>query len=311
MKAEVNALRKTRCSWLSLVFAVIAGGSSCAGPNQRPPRSSARASSAVHVGDTVTIRITDDAWLSTSVQVDRSGAVDVPGCGSLAAVGFTPEELAERIAVCFVRTGAHAERLEVLVTVRRVGRVLVLVGADRMRRRIPFEPGLTVTRAVAIVVAGSPPREIVLQRKSIPYKMDLRSILNGEEPDEPLESGDEIGIEADVALRGAELVDKGGSTMQVVARQQPEAGLENANCGDLWLESVALGVLKMGPAHPRAIYVADALRERCSKDTMIPTLLGACRRVRDERATALGQYGSEHPRMRVLDAQIAFCTRPE
>jgi hypothetical protein len=306
--ARANVQRAAVRGWICLLLATSACDPAGGSPARRPPRSPVVESSAVHAGDTVSVRITDDPWLSARLAVDPDGLVTMPGCGPLAVAGLDPDRIEDKIAACLVSSGAYEERPEVQVTaVDRAGEVALVVGPKRARRSLAFDPGLTLVRALATGLAGPAPRHVVLVRKSISYEIHVEAILEGSEIDEPLERGDEVLIAAEIAIRRGAPLDMRSPTPEPGADGSSGSDPRRGECGELLLDEVALGMLGTGPRHPRVVRVSDAIVDRCSKETVTSSLRDACLRARQERSAAAQSYGPAHPDTRALDAQLGVC----
>lgn len=250
------------------------------------------------------IQVADDPFLSDTRLIGQEGFANVPGCGPVHLAGLDLDEIERTIADCLVQNGVYDARPSVAVpAVERSGTVVLLVGENPVtRRRVPFEPGMTLVNAIASGMAESPDR-IVLRRKGQSFVIDLRPIFEGREADEPLERDDEIVVEAQLPVRSES---ERASSLGPPATPA-QSGLDGASCGDLLLEMAGLSASGMGAGHPRVLRVGEAIGARCSDETETPSLEKACTHAREELHRAQTTIGEAHPRARTLKAQIDLC----
>ena len=101
----------------------------------------------IAAGDSLSIKVFGENDLSPVVRVDESGAIDFPFLGELAVAGLTTNQLAERILQGLKGPYLVDPRVSVSISSYRP---FYIHGQVRSPGGYPFEPGLTVRKAVAL-----------------------------------------------------------------------------------------------------------------------------------------------------------------
>jgi polysaccharide export outer membrane protein len=128
-----------------LLFFLVSGATAAAiGETEAPIR---EGDYRIAAGDSVLIKVFGEADLSPEVKVDESGAIDYPFLGELAVAGLTTQQLAERILQGL--KGPYLVDPKVSVSIASY-RPFYIHGQVRSPGGYPFEPGLTIRKAVAL-----------------------------------------------------------------------------------------------------------------------------------------------------------------
>ena len=164
-----------------------------------------------------------------------------------------------------------------------------------------------LARELVLEGRGAPP-QIEVHRRGARYPIDVEVILCGDESDLSIEPFDTLVIEETFALRPSAPPARPRPAPADVDRTE---GISEESCGELLLDEVGLRAAGRGDRHPDVIATERAIVTRCTEDNVAQSMRDACRRAWQEHAAAAAHYGSAHPTMRALDAQLALCPSPE
>ncbi len=163
----------------------------CAGPqNLAPPpeASTPFTSNALNEGDVILIAFPGATNLTSTVKIPIGGTVKLAFAGEFQAAGKTTQELQDDILKTY---GAQLQLKEVNVTVLSSAATIYVSGAVLRPGRIPLDRPMTVMEAImecgGFDNSRARPGKVRIIRqhdgKQIPFEIDLRKALQGEETD--------------------------------------------------------------------------------------------------------------------------------
>jgi polysaccharide export outer membrane protein len=201
MRAVVAA-----CVVLVVASAAVAGCSS-----RRPPRAPiprARPTEALGAGDEIQIWVEgEEADVAPRYRLAPDGTIEPRGCPRLVASGKTPDALVVDLRACVARgraepaVGATGSRAEpaLRITVLSRERWVSVFGQVQKPGRAPFARARTITEAIMSSGGFTPAAstgQVRLQRsiegRAATFSIDVKRILDGEEPDLELDAGDSV-----------------------------------------------------------------------------------------------------------------------
>ena len=141
-------------------------------------------------GDDVRIITFGDTTLSGNFAVDESGFISMPLLGPVKASGLTTDAL-QAVVMGQLRSRKLFNAPSVVIEVATRRPVFVL-GEVQKPGRYTYEPGMTVTSAVAI--AGGYTYRAVKQRAEVTRQTDSGSVKGQADPDAPVQAGDVITV---------------------------------------------------------------------------------------------------------------------
>jgi polysaccharide export outer membrane protein len=139
-------------------------------------------------GDNVRVITFGDATLSGNFAVDESGNMSMPLLGAVKAGGLTTDAL-QAVVIGELRARKLFNDPSVVIEVATRRPVFVL-GEVQRPGRYPYEPGMTVTSAIAI--AGGYTYRAVKQRAEVTRQTDHGSVKGQIDPDAAAQAGDVI-----------------------------------------------------------------------------------------------------------------------
>jgi polysaccharide export outer membrane protein len=141
-------------------------------------------------GDEVRIITFGDATLSGNFAVDESGHISLPLLGQVKAGGLTTDALQAAVMEQLQsRKLFNAPSVVIEVATRRP---VFVLGEVQRPGRYSYEPGMTVTSAVAI--AGGFTYRAVKARVEVSRQTEQGSVKGQADPDAPVQAGDVVTV---------------------------------------------------------------------------------------------------------------------
>jgi polysaccharide export outer membrane protein len=193
---------------VALILASVAAAG-CS--SRRPPRAPiprAPPTEALGAGDEIQIWIEgDETDVASRYRLAPDGTIEPRGCPRLVASGKTLDALVVDLRACLARAGiepavgATASRAEptLRITVLSRERWVSVFGQVQKPGRAPFARARTITEAITYsggFTSAASTGQVRLQRtiegRAAAFSIDVRRILDGEEPDLELDAGDQL-----------------------------------------------------------------------------------------------------------------------
>jgi polysaccharide export outer membrane protein len=178
-----------------LVACLVAAGCSAKRPPRAPiPR--ATPTETLAAGDEIQIWVEGEGDVAARVRLAPDGTIEPRGCARVVASGKTPDALTAELRACMARTRVEpAVRVTVLSRDRRV----TVLGQVQKPGQVPFARARTITEAIAFSGGFTSTAwtahvrlERTIEAKRAVFAIDVKSILEGEEPDLELDAGDQL-----------------------------------------------------------------------------------------------------------------------
>ena len=187
---------------LLVLLVVIAMG--CAGCRPTPKAVSLpppQESSSLGPGDVFSLHIVGEDKLPSEYKVAPDGSVDIPYIKRIKADGLEPQELSSLIRERLISEQIYTNPSVIVGVVAYNSKRIVVSGEVKKEGSFPFEPGMTLTRAISqaggLTSLGKGWQIILrrkLKKKTKRVVVDYEAIRNNEIPDVPLQAGDTITI---------------------------------------------------------------------------------------------------------------------
>ncbi len=141
-------------------------------------------------GDDVRIITFGDTTLSGNFAVDESGFIAMPLLGPIKASGLTTDAL-QAVLTTELRSRKLFNAPSVVIEVA-TRRPFYVLGEVQKPGQYPYQPGMTVTSAIAI--AGGYTYRAVKQRAEVTRQTDHGSVKGQADPDAAVQAGDVITV---------------------------------------------------------------------------------------------------------------------
>lgn len=158
------------------------------------------------VGDKFELRIAGEDKFPTTYEVAPDGTADFPFIKRLKIDGLEPQEVAQRVREELVKQEYYSEPSVSVVVSSYNSKRIEVIGEVKKPGSFPLEPGMTLLRVISLaggLTSIGDASEVTIRRKLKGggvkrASVNLKSIINNEVDDVPLQAGDSVNVDASI-----------------------------------------------------------------------------------------------------------------
>lgn len=203
MLVSTPSLRRASHSWLAVhALALVFASSACAGRDRGfdiPAPASLTQDMTLGPGDTFEVTVYDEKDLSGKYRVADDGTINFPLIGRLTVAGKGPTVVAAAIQDALKQKQILRNPSVSIFVVEYASKRINVVGAVQHPGSLPWTAGMGVVQAISVAGGLSPlaaANDTIVTRqvddRPKRYKVSVRRITEGQEPDFTLQAGDII-----------------------------------------------------------------------------------------------------------------------